>query len=197
MRTKALLSRTQRYQPPADFAPAGTITFAEFAKGPPPFIMQRKLRLRGNKAEGLRYEARGHEYLGRLYPDWYIPAPWLRFSATHNQDPRWCQPDGIIMDLRAGRITIIEFKLRHTSRAWWQLRRLYEPVLTFMFPKTLWRFSVCEVVRWFDPQLAFPETFRYAETPNAVMSGSFGVHIWQGKRQWLRHFEREYPTLRS
>ena len=170
--------KAPRCQPPRNFEPAGTVLWAEIHVNPPPFLNGVHERPRGLKAKGLRYEANGQKYLLQRYPDKYVPSPWLRFESAHNVASRWCQPDGLLLDIRALRLTIVEFKFKHTSNAWWQTRHLYEPVVRSLFP-LIRDVRICEVVRFLDPATPFPETFNYAASIEDVARGGFGVHIWK------------------
>ena len=172
------MSLAQRFPPPANFTPAGRVTKAYLSPDEPPFI--KRSRRRGRKAEGQRYEAKVQRYLVDAYPHFYLPAPWLRYDSAGTQRRLWCQPDGLLLNTRDGLITIVEVKLQHTPSAWWQVRHLYEPVVAACFGN-VWRIAAVEVVRWFDPDVPFPETYCRAPDPMAVEAGRFGVHIWQGR----------------
>jgi len=161
--------------PPHNFVPAGVVTAAELQQEPPPFIA--RIRATGARAEGLRYERKGQRYFEATYPE-YVAGPWIRFRTAGAW--RWCQPDGFFLGLRRGLITVVEFKLQHTSAAWWQVRHLYEPVLASLFGVDLWQFAAIEVVSWCDPHTAFPEHFTFLKDPSAARPGSFNVHIWRG-----------------
>lgn len=106
----------------------------------------------------------------------YLPSPWLRFFADGKW--RWCQPDGVLFVPGAGRIVIVEIKYQHTPDAWWQVRHLYQPVLEHIFPPSLWEYEVCEVVKWFDPHVAFPERVVLANEVD-MLHKDFKVHIWK------------------
>lgn len=100
---------------------------------------------------------------------------WFRFRSAGAE--RWCQPDGILFRFLDRQITIVEIKLQHTSDAWWQVKHLYYPVLSKAFPEGLWSFNFCEIVKWYDPAVAFPERHHLAGDPLAIGVGKFGVHI--------------------
>jgi len=72
----------------------------------------------------------------------------------------------------------VEVKYQHTPNAWVQLVRLYLPVLESAFGP-LFRYATCEVVKWYDPAVVFPQ--RVTMTPDLlnVRPGEFGVHIWK------------------
>ena len=162
----------QRCPPPRNFTPAGIVRRVEFSLVPPPFIAYAKPS--GAQAAGLRYERKVQEKFSNLYEGEYVRSPWFHFLS---KGWKWCQPDGLFIDILSGKIIIVEIKLRHTSNAWWQTRRLYEPVIQGIFPTSSWTYSILEVVHWYDPDTAFPEHFTFASTPFDVPDSGFGVHI--------------------
>lgn len=173
---------TQSIEQPKGFHPVGELAYAEFRlEGPFRFTPQPKGSTA--KAAGMRYERKAHTHFLSLFPaaphsDWfYAPAQWIAFVERGSPRLRFAQPDGLLFNLRASRLIIIEFKLRHTISAWWGLRKLYEPLIRKLFGPH-WRYSVCEVVRWYDPAIRFPEPI--CLTPNLTAMGvnEFGVHIW-------------------
>jgi hypothetical protein len=89
---------------------------------------------------------------------------------------RWIQPDGLILDFIKSRITILEIKIKHTWAAYFTLRRLYEPVIRRVFG-TAWKYAVCEVVRWYDGSLPWPEPQVITDDPASLLANDFGVHI--------------------
>jgi len=167
-----------RCPPPKRFRPAGTILWARPSPTAPPFA-RGKMRRVGRRAQGMKYEKRGHEYFQGLYGDFYISNPWFVFQEEETPAPRWCQPDALLFNPAQGKIHILEFKYQHTSDAWWQLRQLYFPVIRSLFPAHLWDIALCEVVKWYDPAVTFPENIVMAKEPNIVLAGRLGVHIWK------------------
>lgn len=157
---------------PNNFTPAIGVLHAEFSTAP----ALRKKRYTGRRLQGIRYECAVHEHLLFRYGARYLPSPWLKFFADGRW--RWCQPDGLLFDFVRGRITIVEVKYQHTSDAWWQVRHLYQPVLEHMLPNILWTYEVCEVVKWFDPAVAFPERTVLAGEVD-MRHKDFKVHIWK------------------
>lgn len=164
-----------KFLPPSTFKPAGTVISAKWSSAPA-FAAAPKRRT-GRRAQGVRYERKVHEHLAELYPDRYVSSPWIRFTNVEDNNARWCQPDGLIIDLHAGEIVIVEVKYQHTSDAWWQLEKLYKPVLKVLFPPKLWSLRCVEVVKWFDPMTNFPVPTKMSERPTGV--GDFSVHIWK------------------
>lgn len=172
--------------PPRKFVPAGFVTWAQFAPDEPDYIKTNKKRVTGARAAGLRYEAKAKIMLQRTIPEadsnnsnQLLVGPWLMFKAG-NDKIRYCQPDALLIDLENKRVVIYEIKLQHTSQAWWQVRKLYQPVLERIY--TNYSFVCVEVVKWLDAHAAFPETFYYAESPMDLTDGKFGVHIYDGRR---------------
>ena len=165
-------SLTPDFLVPAGFRPAQAPRATHFCV--PPNLKKRQYK--GRRAAGIRYEKRVHEYLESFYGEHYLASPWLKFFDEGKW--RWCQPDGLIWDLARGVITIVEVKYQHVELAWWQTRRLYAPVLRSMFPPHLWKIEVCEVVKWYDPSVVFPERVVLASDVDNPHSG-FKVHIWR------------------
>lgn len=160
--------------PPDRFKPAGLILQARISKSLPPFIRKRKYT--GRRAEGVRYEKRVQEHLIYEYPETYIPSPWIHFRDDTSDRFRWCQPDGINIDVHRGIVTCCEIKYSHTPDAWWQTRKLYMPVLQHIFASTLWSIQVCEIVKWYDAATVFPEDVELTPEPTRP-SHRFKVHI--------------------
>lgn len=176
---------------------AGKVKWASHATSKPSFVRE-KTRVKGVRRQGINYEKKAQSYLKGLvlkeqlnnpardtenYS--YLMSPWLMFRSEKDNPGsiRFCQPDGIVVDLANKRIVIVEVKLQHTIGAWWQLRELYEPVLRRIYVG--FEFSVVEVVRWFDPQVKYPESVFPIENPLEAKPGKFCVHIYcpyRGKR---------------
>ena len=164
--------------PPKGFKPAGAILWCRYSPVPPPFARTPRRRT-GRRMQGVRYEQKGHEHYMQRFGTIYVPNPWFLFQEEEMDRPRWCQPDALLINADAGTIHILEFKLQHTSNAWWQLRQLYFPIIKFLFPPELWNIALCEIVKWYDPATAFPETVMMAAHPELVRPEKMGVHIWK------------------
>lgn len=157
---------------PRRFAPAGEIIHAAFANEAPAFA--KKGRLRGARALGIRYERKVQKHLLDAFPDYYIPSPWLSFVDGRGNH-RICQPDGFFLDIPNGMISVVEVKYQHTTDAWWQLWKLYIPVLRFIFPT--FEFRGVEIVRWYDPSVAFPQAALIHDLMRLPYAPQTGVHI--------------------
>lgn len=143
-------------------------------QGQPPFVRQRKLS--GAKAQGVRYERRVQEHLEGVFPN-YIASPWFSYWIQNDHRTHWCQPDGLLLDVRSGEITIVEVKYQHCAKAYWQMRNLYLPVLRVAFPG--WGFRLCEVVKWYDPATPFPSQVTLCPSILDAPARGVGVHIWK------------------
>lgn len=156
------------------FLAEGSVQHAAFAL--PPSFAQRRPPKRGRKAEGLRFEAKAQAYLaGKSLL--YLPSPWIRYLVDGKAC--WCQPDGLHFDLQRGRLTIVEIKYSHTAEAHRQLRGVYAQVIARMFPAHLWAVRLVEVVKWYDPDVRFPEATVSCSDPFKHDSTAIGVHIWR------------------
>jgi hypothetical protein len=158
--------------PPPNFKPVRKVDAAWFVK-PPGFIYGRGAR--GARAGGIRYERKAQELLQHRYDGRYLPSPWIRFSTEGGF--RLCQPDGLLFDVKRGRLTVLEIKLKHTSDTYYQLLQFYVPVLAFLFPRALWEIRCCEIVKWYDPGVAFPFPTQLRENPEDSELDHIGVHI--------------------
>jgi len=162
---------------PPNFKPVGKVRWARLALGPPPFATSR--RVTGRRLQGVRYERKVQDHLLTSFPDKYVPSPWLYFSDENGV--HWRQPDGLLIDTRGGKIIIVEVKYQHTTDAWWQMRRLYLPILEAIFPTALWDYKMLEVVKWFDGTVGWPEPVRLLAHPLDALTipgNATGVHIW-------------------
>jgi len=163
---------------PKGFTSATQVSWARLAQAP--HFAHRPHRRTGRRLAGVKYENQVQEMLLAAHGASYLPSPWLQFSTP--QGLKWCQPDGLLFDLDHGAITIVEVKYQHTTDAWWQLRRLYEPVLQKIFPSHLWQFHTLELVKWYDQAILWPEPLRLVANPTEAKSLPFnttGVHIWK------------------
>ena len=158
---------------PDRFREAEDIAWAKLRAVPPSFA-GRRTRLTGSRAAGVRYEKKIHEEFLQRYPHNYLPSPWFEFQDAHGR--RWCQPDGMLIDIRQGLCVIVEVKHHHTGEAWWKLQRLYLPVARQILGPD-WEYRCLEVVRFYAPEVVFPHsklTEHVHLTPPLPLTG---VHI--------------------
>lgn len=168
--------------PPRRFRPAGEILSAEFVY-PPPFVVPHRTKNKA-RANGIRYEKKAYTYLQEAFPDAIILGPWIKFRAKGKAKAIFCQPDALILDIRQSTITVIEIKLKHTSDAWWQVRRLYLPLVQHIFGTMDWNYISIELAKWFDPHTKFPERFEFVDNIRdapTLPPHTFHVHLWNGR----------------
>lgn len=159
--------------PPRGFKPAQNILWTKLHASPPPWIKRKKPR--GRKAQGIRYERKVLDHLEETNPLPLLRSPWVEFGEEGSNRPRWCQPDGILLDPWEGKATLLEVKYQHTAAAWWQLHELYLPVVSHFLPG--WSLSLVEVCKWFDPAISFPTRPAMLPTLEAARQEILGVHI--------------------
>src|ERR1043165_6993784 len=132
---------------------------------------------------GLRYEAKVQDYLCAALGTSYYPAPYLHFldgTVLENGGAyRTLVPDGLFFAPEK-LVYIFEFKSQHMPEAWYQLRKLYEPVVKRLDvdPRT----SVIEVVRSYDPAMGFPEPVILCSSLDEALDSplhSFKVLRWR------------------
>ena len=123
----------------------------------PEFV--KKQRPRGVRRAGITFERKVGEILERRFGGMVIPGAWIDYLDIA-LGRRSCQPDYLVVDVRAGKITIVECKLSHTHHAWQQLNDVYKPVIEFLFPGFKVRgIEICK---------NFSRSTYYPVTPNIV-----------------------------
>jgi len=152
------------------------LKWARLANTSPAFAANSPRR-RGRRAMGLKYEKKVHEHFSALYREAYLCSPWFQYVEHSEGKMRWCQPDALFIDFDTGRITIIEIKYQHTIDAWYQLQR-YLSVVREVFGEG-WSYSLCEVVKWYDCAIQFPETVQLLSELSRSKAGVLHVHIWK------------------
>lgn len=114
-------------------------------------VHHRKGRTSNAQKAGLRYEKQALTFLRTKF-DKLETHLWARFQ--DDTGIRYCQLDALAR-VAGNRVVIFETKIRHTALAWWQLRKLYEPVVRAALPSM--DVVVVEMTRSYDGQLVFPE----------------------------------------
>ncbi len=145
----------------------------------PQFVKNRKGKVKGLKAKGIRYEKRLQLYLSDEYGDNYLPSPWVQYQLSGVRYPKWCQPDGLLFNLREGLITVVEAKLKHVPEAWRQMDQLYVPVLRSIFDSEVWNFATIEVCNFFDCATSCPKRPELRRAVHEARPGEFAVMIWR------------------
>jgi hypothetical protein len=133
---------------------------------------------------GIRYQNKviGHlSSLGTRLGGSLVPSPWFCYIDS-GLKPRWCQPDFLIFseaeDPKGQRehvLIIGEIKRVFHSDAWWQLERIYRPVVAAAFP-TKQCISLC-VCRSFDPAIPIPDPPHFISNVREAKAREFNVLV--------------------
>lgn len=127
----------------------------------------------GAKRAGLRYEKKALAYLSGLFGRRFTPHQWFKFY--DGSGVRFCEVDGLLRE--GDDITIFEVKVGFCIEAWWQLRRLYEPVVRKVFsPKSVALVVVCKS---YDPAVAFPEACQQTQLLTGWRDELNGIGVFQ------------------
>lgn len=125
---------------------------------------------------GRKYERLALAHLSKLLGDEFRPHQWFKFLSPSGE-LRWCQTDGLLISRDTA--TIFEVKYTLYPEVWWQLRKLYEPVIRRAFlPRHVELVVVC---RKFDPAVVFPERLEQTsllEGWQEALNGRIGVFQW-------------------
>lgn len=109
----------------------------------PQFAQNAKGGIKGAKKRGLLYQEKVVRKLEDRHEDWVgVPELWFKFKDFYGE--RYAQTDWIGINVELGRIVIVEVKLSRVPNAWWQLNRLYRPLVERIFP--YWDIAMVEVV---------------------------------------------------
>ena len=123
---------------------------------------------------GLAYEQRVVDVLSAIYGDNFRSAPSILYE--DRTGTRMAIPDGI---LRIGAtLVVIEVKLTHCEKAWWQLNSLYVPLLSRLtIPGT--PIVAVEVCRSYDPQITFPAPSAVISSLHKIPPAVTGILPWK------------------
>jgi hypothetical protein len=133
-----------------------------------------------SKIAGLVYEEHFLSHLRKEYPQVYIH-PQIHFR--DEGDYRTIVPDALLIGFAnsVNVMQIVEVKSQHMPEAWWQLEKLYKPVLQAGFQN----FSVrcLEVVKILDPQMPWPGEFTICQSLSEAVKEppEMGVLRWRRK----------------
>jgi hypothetical protein len=129
---------------------------------------------------GRRYERAAQAELLRRYGPEYVPEMWFQYS--HKGKMKWCQLDGLLINLQAVRLTIVEIKLQFTPLALRQMCYLYVPVIRKVFPG--WAVHTCAMVKWFDCAVRTEGPVKLRKEVHETRPEEVGVHVWNPKHKF-------------
>lgn len=124
---------------------------------------------------GIRYERKVHDRFLQTYGLDYIPSQWFSYGLCGQT--KYCQVDGILLAEAKGLLVLVEVKYNHTADAYWQLENLYLPVLRTWLHRSPLAIATVEVVKWYDPAVAYPRRPVLVEDLMQAKPGNFSVHI--------------------
>jgi len=171
--TSALGARSIDVPPPLKFKPLkGLIT--EVKIGAEIAFAHINTNMSFARIAGLKYERGFLEYLRKKW------SPVTIHPHIHFRDDgayRTAIPDGIAFTPNG--VVVFEVKSQHMPEAWWQLEKLYMPIISAAFPDTEVR--GIEVVKIYDPQIKWPGQYvLYNDLDDAIMGSShLGVLKWR------------------
>lgn len=123
---------------------------------------------------GLAYEVRVIDVLSAVYGIDFRPAPSILYEDRTGL--RMAIPDGILKIKNT--LVVIEVKLTHTERAWWQLTRLYAPLLRLLVNPGV-DVRCVEICRSYDPAVAFPGPSATVSSLHRLPSDRTGILHWK------------------
>lgn len=158
------------------YIPEGAINSAWQVEGSPHANVPARKKSVAQRA-GLAYQKKvGGHLRSCIWPRYVVDGPWFAFS-DRTPGRHYCQPDFLIMDYTKGaqEILIVEVKLRWTSDAWWQLRRLYEPVVGRANSGAA--ISVLCITKSFDPAVRCEEEVALIDSLEDAKPEAFNVLV--------------------
>lgn len=167
------------FRPPRGFKITHKVTWAKQLQEAPSFATKkRKQRKKGAKYLGIKYEAKAQAYLLERYKGKYAPSPWFKYFDAGDESLKWCQLDGVYVDVKRNLIVLIEIKLKHTPAAWWQLQHKYLPVLKHLYGSK-YKYALVELVKWYDGTEPYPVPVSLRPNIEDAKPGDFQVTIWK------------------
>lgn len=132
-------------------------------------------RRSGAQKAGLAYQRKVGAYLELVLGRAAVTSgPWFHYSSDAS-GRNYCQPDFLVADVLE--VLVVEVKLRWTTDAWWQLRRLYLPVVAKAFPDR--RVILLCITRSYDPAARIPEEVTFVDSPQEAVADAFNVMVWK------------------
>lgn len=127
---------------------------------------------RGAKGLGLAYEQKVHDVLLAIYGASYKPHPAMLYDDRTGL--RRAIPDGLLQTA-TGHV-LVEVKYTHCELAWWQLNRLYLPLLSHVLRGPIVAVEIC---RSYDPEISFPHAHELVTSLHKVPVGVTGILVWK------------------
>lgn len=157
-------------RPLKTYIPCGEISRAIRVESPYENIRSRKT---GAQRAGLSYQKKVGRFLSaHADPGTVVDGPWFAFN-DDSLPLHYCQPDFLLLSI--SEVVVVEVKIRWTSDAWWQLRKLYAPVVQKHYPSRT--VSVLTISRGYDPAIRCPEEVSIIDALSDVDSHAFNLLV--------------------
>lgn len=178
--SRATDARPVSVPPPIFFKPlSGIPSHVSIVLGP----YERAIGDTSARKAGLRYEEKVQRELTSKFGSMYWPAPYVHFrDGDSTRFARTVVPDGIMHLECNSRTYIFEIKAQHTPDAWWQLTRLYRPIIQERDRSSA--ISCIEICRVYDPATPFPCRFDLLQSIDDVVGNAFGYQGEFGVLPW-------------
>lgn len=152
--------------PPAYFKPARPLAANIVSYSPSPS------KPTPAQAAGLRYEKKWHEFAATHYGPSYQTFEDRQIAFSDEvYGWRTCRPDGVYYDPLLNWLLMFEVKIRHTADAYWQLEKLYKPVMGHFYPSM--DKVLIEVTKNFDPSTPFPCDYHLMHGSEFMLGDNF------------------------
>ena len=102
--------------------------------------------------------------------------PGIWYCYHDGECRRYCQPDILLQDDSSKTLVIVEVKLRWTADAWWQVQRLYTPVLRRVFGPD-WTLIPLVIAKSYDPAVRIVESVKLCDDVFDVSPSLFNVMV--------------------
>lgn len=157
--------------PPALYLPQSVVAAWESEN---PYHGKRSKRTPAQRA-GLAYQKRIEKFCTSRDGQWVVRCGVWYCYCDVNGRRRYCQPDILLLDHQNRCAVVVEVKLRWTSDAWWQLQRLYIPVLRRALQE--WTLIPLCITKSFDPAIPAPEEVRFCDDLFDSSPGAFNLMV--------------------
>lgn len=156
---------TMRAKKPRKIKPVKGLKWARLVDQPQ--FAQTTRTPKGVKGKGVRYERQVQEKLEQNIPDSWVGVcgPWFQFEDSNGV--RFAQADWIGFNVDELYICIAEMKLSRVPEAWWQLNRVYKPLVQEVFG---WDTALVEITANLR-HLVLPEDVKLSHDIKAVKPG--------------------------
>lgn len=85
-----------------------------------------------------------------------VPRPWIEYETAGAKNPKYCQPDALLLHPQRQTCYILEAKRNHVADAYFQLENRYKPVVRHLFDEGTTVVGI-EVCNFFDCAVRVPE----------------------------------------